>query len=65
MDENFGNGTIYGRRYLNDGLIGFKLDDGLVFGEVVADIDEDADYIATFDVFSQVGQSKLYGHSVV
>ena len=65
LDENFGNGAVYGRRHLNDGLVGFKLDDGLVFGEAIADIDEDADYIAAFDVFSQVGQCKLYGHSVV
>ena len=55
LDENFGNGAIYGRRHLNDGLVSFKLDDGLVFGKAIADIDEDADYIAAFDIFSQVG----------
>jgi len=65
LDENSGDGAVYGGGHLNDGLVGFKLDNGLVFGEEIADIDKDADHIATFDVFSQVGQSKLYGHRVI
>ena len=65
LDENSGDSAIYGRRHLNDGLVGFKLDDSLIFGEVVADIDEDADYIAAFNVFSQVGQGKFYRHNAV
>ena len=52
LDENFGNGAVYGGGYLNDGLVSFKLDNGLVFGEAVADGDEDADHIAIFDTFS-------------
>ena len=52
LDENFGDGAVYGGGHLDDGLVGFKLDDGLVFGEAVADINEDADHIAAFDVFS-------------
>ena len=52
LDENPGDGAVYGGGHLNDGLVGFEFNDGLVFGEVVADIDEDADHIAAFDVFS-------------
>ncbi len=62
--EDLGNGAAYRGRDLDNGLVGFELDDGLVFDECVADGDEDADDVAVLNVFAQVGQCKFYRHSV-
>ena len=62
--EDFGDGAAYRGRDLDNGFVGFEFDDGLVFGECVADGDQNADDVAVIDVFAQVGQCKFYRHGV-
>ncbi len=58
--EDFGDGAAYGGGNLDNGFVGFELDDGLVFGECVADGDQYVDDVAVFDIFAQIGQGEFY-----
>ena len=64
LDADVLDGSGNARRDLDGRLVGFELEDRLILGDRVPRRDEHADNIAGGDVFAELGESEVCGHSV-
>ena len=56
FDANFLHGSGHGRRYFEDGFVGFEFHDRLAGADRRARGDHEAHEVALFDIFSQLGE---------
>ena len=62
LDLDLGDRAGHRRRHFDGRLVGLELEDGLILGDRVADLDEDVQHVAALDAVPEVGNLEFGGH---